>query len=104
MTRIATVMYVNEGSYDAYKRRHDELWPEMKQLLKESGVHDYSIFLNEATGELFAVLDVTDKTAYDNMAQNPICRKWWDYMADIMQVNEDNSPKSTELREMFYLK
>ncbi|WP_431197597.1 L-rhamnose mutarotase [Staphylococcus equorum] len=76
----------------------------MKQLLKENGVHDYSIFLNEATGELFAVLDVTDKTAYDNMAQNPICRKWWDYMADIMQVNEDNSPKSTELREMFYLK
>ena len=91
MTRIATVMYVNEDSYDAYKRRHDELWPEMKQLLKESGVHDYSIFLNEATGELFAVLDANDKTAYDNMAH-------------IMQVNEDNSPKSTVLREMFYLK
>ncbi|HLR18992.1 MAG TPA: L-rhamnose mutarotase [Staphylococcus sp.] len=104
MTRIATLMYVNEGSYEEYKRRHDTLWPEMKQLLKDSGVYDYSIFLNEENGELFAVLHVKDKKIYDNIAQDPVCQKWWEYMADIMQVNEDNSPKAIELKEMFYLK
>ncbi|GGB90178.1 L-rhamnose mutarotase [Staphylococcus nepalensis] len=103
MPQLASVMYVKEGCHAEYKRRHDEIWPEMKQLLKDHGVSDYHIYLNEHTGELFSVLTIEDETLHAEIAQQTICRQWWDYMADIMNVNDDNSPKSIELTEVFFL-
>ena len=103
MPQVASVMYLKKGYHSEYKRRHNQIWPEMKQLLKEHGVSDYHIYLNERTYELFAVLTIEDEKLHAELAQQPICRQWWDYMADIMYVNEDNSPKSTELTEVFFL-
>lgn len=92
-----------KGFEEEYKKRHAEIWPELKILLKESGVEDYSIFLDEKTHILFGVLKCSDEVKYQNLSLQPIMQKWWDYNKDIMQTNEDNSPKSISIEEVFYL-
>lgn len=104
MTRKAFKMFLNKGSEAEYMRRHEETWPEIKDLLKDAGVANYSIFLDEEIGVLFGVLDCHDEIKYQNIPLQPIMQKWWDYMKDLMQTNEDNSPVSISLTEVFYLK
>ncbi|GEQ04252.1 L-rhamnose mutarotase [Staphylococcus gallinarum] len=103
MNKIANVMYVKKGCYEEYKKRHDLIWPEMKEMLKNHGVSNYHIYLNEKNGELFTVLDIENQSLYSEIANHKICQEWWDYMADIMYVNSDNSPKYQLLKEVFFL-
>jgi len=103
MIRKASKMKVLPEYYEEYKKRHDELWPEMKTMLKEHGAHSYSIFLDEETGTLFAYVNIESEEKWSAVAQTEICQKWWAYMKDIMETNEDNSPKSYSLKEVFYL-
>lgn len=86
-----------------YERRHDELWPEMAAMLHDYGARNYSIFLDPETDTLFASVEVADPAHYDTSAETEICRRWWDYMADVMEVNPDNSPVSTPLECVFHL-
>lgn len=104
MQRLAFKMKLNPGQEAEYKRRHDELWPELEQLLKETGIQNYSIFLDESTLDLFGVLNIENPEKMDDLPNNPVMKKWWAYMADIMEVNEDNSPKSVSLKDVFYMK
>ncbi len=91
--------------YEAeYKKRHDKIWPELSKLLSERGVYDYSIFLDEETLTLFAVQKIKEEANLAGLREEPILRKWWDYMSDIMEVNEDNSPVEKPLQEVFYMK
>ena len=101
--RIAFKMKLYEGQEEEYKKRHDELWPELKQLLEASGISDYSIFLDETTNSLFGVLKARDMQALDDLPDNPVMQKWWAHMKDIMESNDDNSPVSIPLTEVFYL-
>jgi L-rhamnose mutarotase len=96
-------MYLHEGKTDEYKRRHDELWPELHELLKQSGIGNYSIFLDEETNVLFGVMNVADEAARRELPNHPVMKKWWAYMKDIMESNPDNSPVSTPLQEVFYM-
>ena len=96
-------MQLHKGFEAEYKKRHDELWPELKDLLKQTGVSDYSIFLDETTNSLFATLLVSDESKLNDLPSHPVMQKWWAYMKDIMQSNEDNSPVSIPLKEVFYL-
>src|SRR5690349_11186029 len=103
MPRLAFKMLLHPGQKEEYKRRHDELWPELNDLLKANGIEDYSIFLDEETNSLFGVLKVQDEKMMDNLPGNPVMQKWWSYMKDIMASNPDNSPVSIPLKEVFYL-
>ena len=103
MQRIAFKMYLNEGQKEEYKKRHDKLWPELKVLLKQAGVREYSIFLDEETNILFAFQKVTGEAGSQDLGQTEIVQKWWAYMSDIMQTNPDQSPVSIALEEVFYL-
>lgn len=103
MQRVAFKMKLFKGQEAEYKRRHNELWPELQVLLKESGIKDYSIFLEENTGDLFGYLTIDDKTKLDKLPGLPVMKKWWAYMKDIMETNPDNSPVSITLQEVFYL-
>lgn len=103
MKRIAFKMFLNEGQKQEYKRRHDELWPEVHKLLKDSGVSDYSIFLDEETNTLFAFQKVNGEMGSQDLGKNEIVQQWWAYMSQIMQTNTDNSPVIVPLEEMFYL-
>ena len=96
-------MQLNDGQKEAYIKRHDEIWPELKRLLKEAGVNEYSIFLDEKTNTLFAFQKVSSDGGSQDLGQTEIVQKWWKYMADIMETNPDNSPVSVSLKEVFYL-
>ena len=103
MTRYAFKMKLKPGCAQEYKRRHDLIWPELSRLLKESGVADYSIFLDEETNILFAVQKQMGVASSQDLGTNPVVRRWWEYMSDIMDTNPDKSPVSIPLREVFYL-
>ena len=103
MKRLAFKMRLFKGQEAEYKKRHDEIWPELSALLKENGISDYSIFLEEETGFLFGVLTIEVPAKMDLLPQQPVMKKWWAYMKDIMESNEDNSPVSVPLPEVFYL-
>ncbi len=103
MARKAFKMQLHRGFEEEYKRRHDDLWPELKQLLKQNGIRDYSIYLDEETNTLFGVMEVENPELLEKMAENPVMKKWCAYMKDIMDANPDNSPVSIPLREVFYL-
>ncbi|HUT63949.1 MAG TPA: L-rhamnose mutarotase [Anaerolineae bacterium] len=103
MKRNAFIMKLKKGFELQYKKRHDELWPELREELKKAGVSDYSIFLDENTGMLFAVQKLSDDTTITELPHKPIMKKWWAFMADIMDVNLDNSPVCVTLREVFHM-
>ena len=88
---------------EEYTKRHSEIWPELKELLKQAGVSEYSIFLDEETNTLFAFQKVSGDGGSQDLSQNPIVKKWWAYMADLMDTNADNSPVSKALTEVFYM-
>ena len=103
MPRIAFKMQLFRGFEEEYKKRHNELWPELQQLLKSAGISDYSIFLDETTNNLFGVLTAKDPKDLDNLPDQPVMQRWWKHMADIMETNPDNSPVSVPLKEVFHL-
>ncbi len=103
MIRKASIMYVYKDQYEEYKLRHDELWPEMEQELKAHGAHNYSIFLDEESGQLFAYVEIEDEERWNQMAFTDICQKWWAYMEPLMETNLDKSPLTKELKNVFYL-
>jgi len=86
-----------------YKRRHDEIWPELSRAIHDAGISDYSIFLDEETLTLFAVQKQTDTNTAADLPNHPIVKKWWAYMAPLMEVNPDNSPQCGGLLEVFHL-
>lgn len=103
MDRIAFKMKLFPGFAAEYKKRHDEIWPELVEVLKTAGVRDYSIFLDEGTHVLYAHLKIDDTTLLDTLPAQKVMQVWWLYMGDIMETNPDHSPVSIGLKEMFYL-
>ena len=103
MTRNAFTMKLKKGFETEYRKRHDEIWPELSEELKKAGISDYSIFLNEDTGTLFAVQKLFQDNTAGELPQKAVVKKWWDFMADIMDVNPDNSPVCIPLKEVFHM-
>lgn len=96
-------MQLKPGFEAEYKKRHDEIWPELSGLLKDAGIMEYYIFLDEQTLALFAFQKLGSNDTTANLPGLPIMKKWWDHMADIMEVNPDNSPKAVPCPEVFRL-
>lgn len=103
MKREAFKMFLKPGFEAEYEKRHNAIWPELKQLLKDEGVYDYSIFWDKDTNILFAVQKTSGEGGSQDLGNNLIVKKWWAYMADIMETNPDNSPVSIPLPELFYM-
>jgi L-rhamnose mutarotase len=103
MIRHAFTMKLKPGFEAEYKKRHNEIWPELARELRKTGISDYSIFLDEETLTLFAVQKLSDANSAAGLPNSPIVRQWWDYMAPLMEVNSDNSPVEKSLKEVFNL-
>lgn len=103
METIAFRMNLNPGQAETYKRRHDEIWPELVNALKGAGVSDYRIFLDPETNHLFAILSRPDDHTMHTLPETEIVKRWWAYMADVMDTDKDNVPVQVELREVFHL-
>ncbi|MBD7910752.1 MULTISPECIES: L-rhamnose mutarotase [Clostridium] len=104
MIQKAFKMKLFAGQEEEYKRRHDSIWPELAQTLKEHGAHTYLIFHDKESNYLFAYIEMEGVEMWDKVAKTEICKKWWDHMKDIMETNPDNSPISIELSKVFNLK
>lgn len=102
MKRVAFKMKLKPGFLAEYKKRHDEIWPELAAQLSKAGLVDYSIFYDEETNALYAVQKQAENNSADLLPQTDIMRKWWKFMADIMEVNPDNSPVCLPLTEVFH--
>ena len=103
MSISAFKMQLKPGMVAEYRRRHDEIWPELSSLLTAAGIHDYSIFLDEDTLALFAVLKLRPGHTIGALAEHPVMRRWWDHMAPLMDVAPDNRPREWALRRVFHL-
>ena len=101
--RHAFKMFLNPGCADEYRRRHDAIWPELAGLLKEAGISNYSIHLDPETNVLFAYLERGNDHRMDGLLADPLMKRWWDHMKDIMRANPDGSPVAAPLVEMFHL-
>lgn len=96
-------MRLNPGCEEEYRKRHDEIWPELVKLLKEAGVSDYSIHLDRETNSLFGVLWREDDHAMADLPNADVMKNWWAHMADIMETQPDNKPVVTELTNVFHM-
>ncbi|WP_415921654.1 L-rhamnose mutarotase [Tateyamaria sp. SN6-1] len=103
MEKIAFKMQLNPGCRAEYIRRHDEIWPELSELLRQAGVTDYSIHLDADTHILFAVLWRAEGHGMDDLPNHPVMQKWWAHMADIMKTHPDNAPVVTPLETVFHM-
>jgi L-rhamnose mutarotase len=103
MEKFAFKMKLHPGMEAEYKKRHDEIWPELADLLKEAGIRDYSIHLDRETGVLFGVLWREDVHRMDDLPKHAVMQRWWAHMADIMETRPDNEPVVTALETVFHM-
>jgi L-rhamnose mutarotase len=103
MEKYAFKMFLNPGMQAEYKKRHDDIWPELVALLKEAGVSDYSIHLDEETNTLFGALWRRADHTMDALPSHPVMQRWWAHMADIMRTNEMNEPVAIPLTSVFHM-
>ena len=103
MKQIAFSMILKPGMAAEYRLRHDRIWPELTALLHDAGIRDYSIFLDESTHVLFAVLRLAPGHRIDELPQQALMQRWWRHMADIMQTQPDGSPTQRPLAPMFHM-
>jgi L-rhamnose mutarotase len=103
MIRKAFKMSVHEDEQAEYERRHNPIWRELEETLLAHGVRSYSIYLDPATSELFAYAEIESEERWAAVAATDVCRRWWRHMRELMPSNPDDSPVSTELRELFHI-
>lgn len=103
MIRKAFLMTLKHGQQNEYERRHNPIWPELQEILKKHGVHNYSIFLDRRTNVLFAYAEIQSEQLWQRIAETETCRRWWSYMKELMLTNADDSPVSVALDQVFHL-
>jgi len=103
MIRKTFLMSVNPDAYAEYEKRHRPIWDELAEVLKQHGVTNYSIFLDEETSQLFGYAEIDSEELWNAIGVTDECRRWWTYMRDIMPTNDDDSPVSRQLKEVLHL-
>ena len=103
MKRFAFKMYLKPGCEKEYARRHAAIWPELKQMIKDSGVSNYSIFWDKETNILFAVQKNSGEGGSQDLGSTEIVQRWWAYMGDLMRTNSDGSPVAETMPCLFHL-
>ena len=103
MKRVGFKMKLKVGHEEEYKRRHDHIWPELKETLRQAGIREYSIFLDRDTLTLFAIQKLDVENNLEELPYKRIMKKWWGYMNDLMETNTDNSPVTHPLFEVFHM-
>ncbi len=103
MERVGFKMKLHRGHEAEYKKRHDEIWPELAELLAAYGIRDYSIFHDPETDILFAFHRKTDSNRLDKLFSEPVMARWFEHMADIMDTNPDKTPVQIPLVEVFHM-
>ena len=101
---IAFRMSLVDGQIALYRKRHDEIWPELEAALQAAGVLEYRIFNEPGSNDLFAVMRRKKAHGLDALAASPVLRRWWDMMADVTVTGADGVPIRHDLRQAFVMK
>ena len=96
-------MKLKPGCIKEYKKRHDAIWLELEEQFKGQGIYKYVILIDEETHTLFAYQEM-GPIVTDNSQDMGLLQKWWDYMADLMEVHPNNKPIVMPLKEMYCMK
>jgi L-rhamnose mutarotase len=96
-------MKLKPGCVEEYRKRHDEIWPELVQIHTDAGIFDYSIYFDEESLSLFAFQKLTEDNTADNLKNHKIVQMWWDHMKDLMETHPDHMPVFKPLREVFHM-
>lgn len=97
MERRSFVLRLKSGMKQEYVRRHNDLWPEMRSMLKEAGIRNYSIWWYEDT--LFGYYETISLQKADQYkAQSAVQQRWNAYMADLISAEPGGAPEM-----VFYL-
>lgn len=105
MQRVSFILKVKKDRIDEYKRRHAEVWPEMLQALRETGWHNYSLYMRP-DGLLFGYLETEDfGAAKAGMAKREVNARWQAEMGDLFEALEGQKPDEamSPLEEVFHL-
>jgi len=103
MKRYGFKMKLRPGFKEEYRKRHNEIWPELAELLRKEGIGNYSIFIDEETNTLFAYQEQKGGSSSQTLGNTEIVKRWWKYMSDIMETNPDYSPLTTPLEQVFFM-
>lgn len=104
MERFAWKATVKDGMLSEYKKRHDNLWPELKQVLKEAGISNYTIW--NTGNELFGYFECDKGVSYAEQyqAQSAVVDKWNEYMQDVMVMEMDpETGAQPKMQQVFFL-
>jgi len=105
MQRVCFLLKVKQDRIEEYKERHKEVWHEMQQALRETGWHNYSLFLRE-DGLLVGYLETPDfEKARQGMAEREVNQRWQREMAPFFEQLDGRAPDEGLLRleEVFHL-
>ena len=102
MERYAWKATLLPGMLDEYVRRHDAIWPEMKEVLHSAGIRNYSIW--NVGNDLFGYYEcVSVETAARIQAESPVVQRWNEYMKDVMRMEMDPVTGAQPLlRQVFF--
>lgn len=101
MIRRAFTMRLKPGALEEYRRKHDDIWPELVREIEASGIATMSTF--EADPLLFLYSEITDEAAWDRLWKGDLHMRWGKQFEHLMEIRPDGIVDSGELNEIFHL-
>ena len=105
MQRYAFIFRIKPELKDEYRKDHDEIWPDMAEAIRKSGIRNYSIYFRK-DGTLFAYLEAEDPVAaFAHIEKQEVNGRWQEAM-DRYFIKEDTTilgPEMEELEEVFHI-
>jgi L-rhamnose mutarotase len=106
MKRVGFILKVKQGRLEEYREHHKTVWPEMLQALRETGWHNYSLFLRD-DGLLFGYFETPESfdAALAGMADREINERWQKVMGEYFEALDGSAPDESmkQLDEIFHL-
>jgi L-rhamnose mutarotase len=100
---FAFCLRLRPGTEAEYRRRHDEIWPEMRAMMQDAGILHYEIHLRREDGSLFAFIVRKPGSSMAAFPSNPVWQRWQKHMADILIQDAGGGPLRTPLERVFRL-
>lgn len=103
MQRFFFTFRLKPGTEDEYKRRHDEVWPEMLEALRESGISNYTLFRRGLDIYAYAECEPDARTAFAKMGATEVDRRWSRWFEEILDFRFDEQGEPITAEEIWHL-
>lgn len=103
MERFCFTFTIKPGAEVEYKRRHDEIWPEMIQALKDAGITNYTLFRRGLDIIAYAECHPDAKTAFGKVAETEVDARWSEWFGDVIERRFDETGEPMTAEEVWHL-